>query len=168
MDTTRLLLNTYYEALYEWIQAKRRLLEQRIGELVGKEIKRLGFGDLSSDKIEAYREASVAFLEERVESYDPVGHQYIYTSSQRKRASGLQSQLDWYDSGREFARLLDSASQKAQSELANERLEELANELIEDFGAFPDRSIISAYESEPALSKLPDYVLSRAIEELLR
>jgi len=168
MDMTKLLLNAYYEALYERIQSKRELLKQRISGLVCKELERLGFGDLGSAKIDAYREACVAFLEERAESYNPVGYQYIYSSSGRKRASELQSQLDWYNSGQEFARLVDSARQKAESELVNERMDELAEELIEEFGAFPDSSIISGYESEPVLSKLPDYVVSRAIEELLR
>jgi hypothetical protein len=34
-------------------------------------------------------------------------------------------------------------------------------------GAFPDKSIISAYEADPALGKLPDYVVARAIEEII-
>jgi len=43
----------------------------------------------------------------------------------------------------------------------------LADELIKDVGAFPDKSIISAYKASPALSKLPDYVVATAIEEII-
>lgn len=168
MDSTKMLLNAYYEALYKRIKSNRELLEKRIAGLVREEIERLGLDNLSSDKINAYREASIAFLDERLESYDPVGYQYIYKSGERKRASKVQNQLDWFDSRQEFASLVDSAGRKMQSDFADERLEELALRLIDEFGAFPDKSIISAYEPEPALPKLPDYVLSRAIEEVLK
>jgi len=36
-----------------------------------------------------------------------------------------------------------------------------------DVGAFPDKSIILAYEADPALGKLPDYVVARSIEEII-
>jgi hypothetical protein len=51
--------------------------------------------------------------------------------------------------------------------MTEENMRRLADELIRKVGAFPDRSIIPAYEAEPALGKLPDYVVARAIEETL-
>ena len=57
---------------------------------------------------------------------------------------------------------------KVTEEMTEEKMQLLADELIREVGAFPDKSIISAYEAEPGLSRLPDYVVSRAIEEIIR
>jgi hypothetical protein len=45
-------------------------------------------------------------------------------------------------------------------------LPDLADELIRQSGAFPDRSILDAYRVEPTLQKLPDYIVARVIEEI--
>jgi predicted dinucleotide-utilizing enzyme len=68
----------------------------------------------------------------------------------------------------EFEALHQAAQDKAEAQMSEEKLKELADEMIAQVGAFPDRSIISAYEAEPALNKLPDYIVGRAIEEILR
>jgi hypothetical protein len=44
----------------------------------------------------------------------------------------------------------------------------MAGDVIGQVGAFPDNTIISAFEAEPALAKLPDYVVAQAIEETNR
>ena len=64
-----------------------------------------------------------------------------------------------------FAR---TAAGAAQEDEAEEKLEILAEELIKEVGAFPDKSIISAYEVEPSLRKLPDYIVARTIEEIIK
>jgi hypothetical protein len=46
-------------------------------------------------------------------------------------------------------------------------LPELADRLIRRVGAFPDRSIIAAYAEKPTLQKLPDFVVSTAIEQVV-
>jgi len=46
-------------------------------------------------------------------------------------------------------------------------VELLAAELITQVGAFPDKSIIAGYEAKPGLRKLPDYIVARAIEEII-
>ena len=51
--------------------------------------------------------------------------------------------------------------------MPREKLRQIAEKLIEAVGAFPDRSIITAYEAKPGLNKLPDYIVARAIEEAL-
>jgi len=56
---------------------------------------------------------------------------------------------------------------RAETELFDERLDFLVDGLIREVGAFPDKSIISAYEVAPALNKLPDYVVAKAIETIL-
>jgi len=55
----------------------------------------------------------------------------------------------------------------AKAELFEERLPILVDELIQKVGAFPDKSIISAYEAAPALNRLPDYVVAKVIEEIV-
>ncbi len=54
---------------------------------------------------------------------------------------------------------------KVAGGIIEEEMWQLAGELIREVGAFPDKSIISAYEAEPALSKLPDYVVARAVKK---
>ena len=52
--------------------------------------------------------------------------------------------------------------------MSEQRIWQLADELIRLVGAFPDKSIISGYEAGPALKKLPDYVVARVIEEIIK
>ncbi|MHC4310571.1 MAG: hypothetical protein ACYSSN_11550, partial [Planctomycetota bacterium] len=75
---------------------------------------------------------------------------------------------DWYDSREEFKNLVRAARSKAQTGEVEERLDLLAEELIKELGAFPDKTIISAYKAEPGLRKLPDYIVARTIEEIIR
>jgi len=166
MNEVNLLLRAYYEALYERLEAKKTILEKRIEELLAEEIAKLGFGDFDEDKFAAYRDASLAFVDERMESYNPVGIQYLFDRTSVKDAFELELQLNWYDSRQEFEDLVKLAREKAQTEMTERKLRLLADEMIKEAGAFPDRSIISAYEAKPALQKLPDYIVARAIEEI--
>jgi hypothetical protein len=47
------------------------------------------------------------------------------------------------------------------------QLDTLAHELIQEHGAFPNKSIIAGYRAAPALNKLPDYIVAIAIEKTL-
>jgi hypothetical protein len=168
MSGTKLLLNAYYEALHEQLEAKKELLLTRIKKLLRGEIAKRRFEDFDEDKYAAYYDACAAFVDERIETYNPIGIQYTFEHSRRQEAFELELQLDWYDSGAEFEALTEAARAKAEAEMTGERLSELADELIREVGAFPDGSIISAYEARPGLGKLPDYVVARAIEEVIR
>jgi hypothetical protein len=167
MDETKLLLNAYYEALYERLEANRGRLAERMKLLLGEEVATGKLGDFDEKKTAAYLEACLAFVDERLETYNPVGIQYTYDASRRKEAAKLELQLDWYDSRAEFRRLVETAQAKSQQPVSEENLVELADELIREVGAFPDRSIISTYEGGPAPGKLPDYIVAKAIEELI-
>jgi hypothetical protein len=168
MDETNVLLNTYYEALYEKLEANRELLATRIEKLLKEEIVKRGFENFDEEKYAAYRDACLAFVDERLETYNPIGFQYTFDRIRAQEAVELELQLNWYDSQAEFEALLEAVRAKAEVEMTEERMRTLAGELIKEVGAFPDRSIISAYEAEPALGKLPDYVVARAIEEIVR
>jgi predicted metal-dependent phosphoesterase TrpH len=168
MNETKLLLNAYYETLYELLEANKDRLATRIEQLLAEEIEDRGFGNFDEDKFSAYRDVCLAFVDERMETYNPIGIQYTFDRIRAREAAELELQLNWYDSQAEFEALVEAASSKVEAAMAEENLRLLAEELIKQAGAFPDKSIISAYQAGPALSKLPDYIVARAIEEIVR
>ncbi|HUV66821.1 MAG TPA: hypothetical protein VMW24_23235 [Sedimentisphaerales bacterium] len=167
MSDTSILLKAYYEALYEQLQARKELLADRIEELLTAEIAARAFGDFGREKYAAYKDACLAFVDERIEAYNPIGIQYLYDRDRAGSAFELELQLDWYDSRAEFAALVQAAREKAEPDVTESRLRRLAEELIEKVGAFPDKSISAAYEAKPGLNKLPDYIVARTIEEII-
>ncbi len=167
MSETSLLLKAYYEALYERLVANKELLSKRIDELLVEEIAEREFENFDESKYTAYKDACLAFVDERIETYNPFGIQYTFDRTRTKEAFELELQLDWYDSRAEFQALAEAARAKAAAGITEERLRPLAEELIKELGAFPDKSIISAYKAEPALRKLPDYIVARTIEEII-
>ncbi len=167
MSETKLLLNAYYEALHDRLEADRQLLAEKIEKLLQAEFTNCDFGNIDQEKHNAYRDACLAFIDERIEMYNPIGIQYTFDSTRRRQAFELELQLNFYDSRAEFKALMEAAQSKAQVHMGKRGLPELADELIKDVGAFPDISIISAYKASPTLDKLPDYVVATAIEEII-
>ena len=167
MSPTNLLLKAYYEALYELLVAHRDTLADRINAVLDEEIRSGGYDDFNDEKFTSYSEACMAFIDERIEMYNPFGIQYLYDQSRVKEAFELELQLNWYDSRAEFEALVEAARSKAALLIGRENFEQPAKELIKEAGAFPDKSIISAYHIKPALNKLPDYVVARVIEEII-
>lgn len=167
MNETKFLLQAYYEILYERLEAQKELLARRIEELLAEEVAFRGFENFGEEKYAAYRDACLAFVDERIEAYNPIGIQYLYDRSRAKEAFELELQLNWYDSRAEFEALVEAARSMAEPDVTEEKLRPLAEELIKEVGAFPDKSIISAYEAKPGLNKLPDYVVARTIEEII-
>ncbi len=168
MTDTSLLLKAYYEALYERLGANKELLITKVDQLLTKEVLERGFEGFDEDKYAAYKEACLAFIDERIETYNPFGIQYTFDQTRAREAFELELQLDWYDSRAEFENLVRTVRKKGRSGEVEERLDLLADELIRELGAFPDKTIISAYEAEPGLRKLPDYIVARTIEEIIR
>jgi hypothetical protein len=168
MIESKLLLNAYYETLYELLEAKKDVLATRIQELLAEEVANRGFENLDESKFAAYRDTCLAFVDERIETYNPIGVQYTFDRIRAKEAYELELQLDWYDSRAEFEALLQAVREMAETQMAEDNVKEIVDELIDQVGAFPDKSIISAYEAEPALPRLPDYIVARAIEEIVR
>jgi len=167
MSETSILLKAYYEALYERLEARKGLLAARIEKLLAEEIAVRGYEGFDQEKYAAYRDACLAFVDERIEAYNPIGIQYLFDRSRAKEAFKLELQLNWYDSRNEFQILVETARRKAVGELTDDQLRSLAEEIIAEVGVFPDRSIISAYEEKPSLNKLPDYIVARTIEEVI-
>jgi oligoendopeptidase F len=167
MSETSILLKAYYEALYEKLEAKKEILAARIDEFLKEEIEKRGFDGFDEEKYSAYRDACLAFIDERIEAYNPFGIQYTYDRCSAREVIELEQQLNWYDSRDEFQLLVETARGKAAGDLTEERLRPLAEEMIAEVGVFPDRSIISAYEDKPGLNKLPDYIVARTIEQVI-
>jgi len=153
--------------LYERLEAQKDILAERIDDLLTEEIRKRGFEGFDEQKYKAYHDACLAFIDERIEAYNPIGIQYIYDRSSARKVIELELQLNWYDSRNEFQILVETARSKAVGELTEDQLKALAEEIIAEVGVFPDRSIISAYEAEPSLNKLPDYIVARTIEEFI-
>ncbi|MEA3226386.1 MAG: hypothetical protein U9Q07_10590 [Planctomycetota bacterium] len=166
MNETRILLQAYYELLYERLEAEKPLLAERIGELLAEEVGAQGYEGFDDQKHAAYRDACLAFVDERIEAYNPIGLQYLFDREVAKDAFELELQLDWYDSRAEFEVLVRTARSRAE-DLTEESLQRLTEELVRQVGAFPDKSIIAGYEGKPALRKLPDYIVARTIEEII-
>lgn len=167
MTPASLLLKVYYERLHERMAARRSHLLLRIDELLANELRTRGFGDMDAEKVAAYRDAGEAFLDERLEMYNPIGVQYTFGGVPSHLAEELEFQLNWYDSRSEFTDLVAAARSLTVQGTSDDALNGLADELIRRVGAFPDRSIIAGYCAGPALQKLPDYIVARGIEEII-
>lgn len=167
MNITNLLLKAYYETLYELLEANRDSLAKRIDELITEEIDIRGYDDFDDEKFAAYKEACLAFIEERIEAYNPIGIQYTFARFGSKSAFELELQLNWFDSRAEFRILVETAKNLSDDEATDEQLKQLADKLIKKAGAFPDKSIIETYETTPTLRGLPDYIVAKSIEEII-
>ena len=167
MESAKLLMRAYFEALYRRLEACRGLIVVDIDAVLGEVIAGLGEEDFAAEKFEAYRDVCLAFLEERIETYDPVGVQFLFDRPCSSDGLKLELQLNWYDSRAEFSELAELTVRLAYDDITDETLSNYAGVLIGEVGAFPDRSIIRCYEAEPSLQKVPDYVVSKVIERAL-
>lgn len=167
MNQTRVLLQAYYETLYDWLETHKPLIIDRIDQLLADEVERRGYEGFGEEKYAAYREACLAFVDERIETYNPTGLQYLFDREVAKDAFELELQLDWYDSRAEFENLVREARSRS-TDLTDDSVRGLAEELIGRVGAFPNNSIIAGYEAKPGLQKLPDYIVAKTIEEIVR
>ena len=167
MSETVVLLKAYFEALHSILEEKRDILAESIKGELSREIKNRGYEGVTQEKFAAYWEACLAFIEERIETYNPFGIQYLYDSNRHKEAFKLELQLDWYDSSAEYEALFETAQEKIENSAPEKDFRILVKELIGECGAFPNRSIISTYRANPTLNRLPDYVVARLIEGIL-
>lgn len=167
MTPASLLLRVYYERLHERMAERRSELLRRIDDLLAEELQSQDFGDMDAEKVAAYREACEAFIDERLEMYNPIGVQYTFGNTPSRLAAELELQLNWYDARAEFEDLVSAARSLVAEGTSDEALGGIAGELISRAGAFPDRSIIAGYRAEPTLQKLPDYVVACGIERIV-
>jgi len=98
MNPGHLLLKAYYERLHERMQTGRERLISRVGELLPAEVAKQGFSNMDSSRLDAYREACIAFIDERLETYNPIGIQYTFGRASSRTAAELEFELNWYNS----------------------------------------------------------------------
>jgi len=98
MSEASILLKAYYETLYERLEAQKEVLSAKIDAFLAEEIKKRGFEGFNEEKYKAYRDACLAFIDERIEAYNPIGIQYIFDRCSAKEVIELELQLNWYDS----------------------------------------------------------------------
>ena len=132
MNETKLLLNTYYEILHDLLVANRHVLAGRIEKLLQDEFSKHEFGNIDEEKLDAYMDACLAFVDERIEMYNPIGIQYTFDSTRRHQAFELELQLNFYDGLAEFKALVEAAQTKLQARTDELELSELADELIKE------------------------------------
>jgi len=94
MTQTKVLLRCYYEILHDLLVERKNVLINRIGNVLKDTVKTSGFEKLTRDAYEAYWQACLAFIEERIETYNPIGVQYTYSRERREEAFELEMQLD--------------------------------------------------------------------------
>jgi hypothetical protein len=167
MNPKKLLLNAYFEALYNILLEQKSSVISAVEQLLPLEFARLDSTAADSEKLAAYRDAALAFVDERLEMYNPIGLQYTFDNNARQFAKQLELQLNWFDSTNEFDCLLEAITEIEIASFDEEKLPRLANQLIRKLGAFPDKTIIESYTSQPSLQKLPDFIVAQSIEKII-
>jgi hypothetical protein len=172
MNQSRIVMNAYIETLYERLNVQKIVCIQQMRPLLQSEIAEQRFDIHRPDKFDAYLEACVAFLDERLESYNPIGLQWTFPQTTIKEAFEMEAIVDWYDSRDEFDTLCQRIKAKLQSyndgACSEEVIGRLADELIAEHGAYPNQSIIETYRRRPQKNHLPDLVVATAIEATLK
>jgi hypothetical protein len=168
MNPSNILLKAYYESLYDRLSPLKEHVAERMNQVLSIEIEKRYAGILNKEKYTAYLDTCRAFWDERLEAYNPIGIQCLFDNVRSQEVYELEMQLNWYDSRKEFDDLLELIHRKVDPNMTDKRVRELAEDIIREIGAFPNRSIISAYLDNPSLEKVPDYIVARAIEERLR
>jgi hypothetical protein len=169
MSRSKLLLNAYFEALYNILLGRKSSVISAIDRFLPLEFEKLEAADGNDEKLAAYRDACLAFVDERIEMYNPIGLQYTFDNlpAADQFAQKLELQLNWFDSTNEFNCLLEEISEIETAGFDEGKLPLLANQLIRKFGAFPDKSIIESYNRLPAIQKLPDFLVAQSIEKVI-
>ena len=171
MNKSRILMNAYIETLYERLSVEKEGCIRQMRPLLQSEIAAQQFDIHRPDKFDAYLEACVAFLDERLESYNPIGLQWTFPQTTVSEAFEMEAIVDWYDSRDEFESLRHQIETKVQAcsdeACSEEAIRRLADELIAEHGAYPNHSIIESYRRRPQKNHLPDLVVATVIEATL-
>ena len=119
--------------------------------------------------IEAYTETAISFIEERLYAYrlDSLKRFLTAVSYDASLADlgSLDISLSWYD-WRKEKEDIDAKIEKGLNIMQPE--EEIVKEVLDEFWAFPTKSIIDQYQQKPEKNRLPDYALAVAIQRVIR
>ncbi len=145
MSRSKLLLNAYFEALYNILLDWESSIISAIDRFLPLEFAKLDStaADGNTEKLTAYRDAAIAFVDERIEMYNPIGLQYTFDNppAADQFAKQLELQINWFDSTNEFNILLEEITEIETAGFDEEKLPQLANQLIGKFGTFPTKPL---------------------------
>ncbi len=162
------VFDLYFEKLYSLITRKRAAVEKVIPGKIRRELISRWKED-DEAVIKAYADAAVSFIDERIYSYSLDRIDRFLQSASRgvspQDAASLEISLDWYDCRQEK----EEIDARIESGLnLFQPADEIAGGLIEDFGAFPDKTIMNTYKKFPVKNHLPDYALALSLERVIR
>ena len=150
------------------ITRERAAVEEFIPGRIRRELLS-GWDEENEAVIKAYADAAASFIDERLYSYrlDHIDR-FLQAASRgisTEDAASLEISLDWYDC-REEKKEIDRFIETGLNLMRPGG--DIAESLLDDFGAFPDKTIIEAYEKAPAKNHLPDYALALSLERVIR
>ncbi|MFH1731484.1 MAG: hypothetical protein ABIF82_07520 [Planctomycetota bacterium] len=165
--TTKDIWSLYFAHLLDLLTRRRAKIETLILEQVQEEIASR-YSHLAG-RTRIYRDAAVGFLEERLyECRDDYWEKFLRPLVENITAAEIMEvaeQLSWYDMQREK----EEIDERIETCLNIHRSpEDILEVLVEEFGAFPNRSIIAAYSAKPKPNYLPEYALAVAIQQVVR
>ena len=157
----------YFAKLHELLVRERARIEQLIREEAGNEISKR-WKDISWEGIEAYIRAAVSFIEERLYAYglDSLDRflKFVTHGISSEDLASIDDSLTWYDCKQEKAQI-DAKIETGLNIM--QPPEDIVDDLFDEFGAFPNKSIIQHYQLKPEKNYLPDYALGIAIQQVI-
>jgi len=163
MDIWRL----YFAHLLRLLSQERAKIETLIIEQVQEDISSR-YPHLS-EKTEAYQDVAIGFLDERLYEYrGDYWEKFLQPLAKNITAAEIMEvgeQLGWYDMQKEKEEIDEQIETCLNLRQSSEDIVEI---LVEEFGAFPNRSIIATYCAKPEPNYMPEYALAVAIQQVVR
>ena len=157
----------YFSKLHELLVRERGRVEHLIRQQTRKEIPRR-WDDVSEESIEAYIGVAISFIEERLYAYslDSLDRflKIVSAGLTLEDLGSLDDSLTWYNWKQEKVEI-DTRIETGLNIMQSP--EDIVDDLFDEFGAFPNRSIINQYPRTPKKNYLPDYVLAIAIQQVI-
>ena len=157
----------YFSKLHELLVREEDKIKQLIIKAARNEIPKM-WKDVNEEGIEAYISVAVSFIEERLYAYslDSLDRflKVVTCGASLADLASIDDSLTWYDWQQE-KKQIDSKIETGLNIMQTQ--EDIVEDLLDEFGAFPNKSIIQHYQKEPKKNYLPDYVLAIAIQKIV-
>ncbi len=157
----------YFSKLHELLVSERNSIEQLIEKETKTEISRR-WKDIDEEDTRVYVDTAISFIDERLYAYglDHVDRalKAITCGGSLADLASIERSLSWYDLQQEKEEI-DGKIETGLNLMLSE--EDIVDDLLDEFGAFPDRSIIQQYQFKPKKNYLPDYALAIAIQQAI-
>ena len=150
----------YFSKLSESLVREQGRIEALIREKATDEIPER-WKNVSREDMEVYIKTAISFIEERLYDYSLDHHDRFL----RAVIYGvIDDSLAWYDWRQEK----DQIDARIETGLnIMQTPEDIVDDLLDEFGAFPNKSIIESYQKEPKKNYFPDYVLATTVQKVI-